>query len=718
MLIKGPKYCPESKINDSLLYLDVQKFIRRLTLNDFFYEIPPVNNDPSLIFPHSNFFPNYENKKAFSTYIQTISSATIDLIGLNSVENKENSVENKIAKSIRSLKDIIICKADKTNTIVILKKKDYSKLINEHIEDKETYIKVNHSKYENSKKQLLEFFIMNKEILTKKEYIAFTQNENNPCKFRVLPKLHKSKLFEIEQNKTDETGYLKCEIPMDLKSRPIVNNINSPTSLLSKFIDKILKKFVIKIDSYLKDSYEFLRYLPKTTGKKSILCTFDVTSLYTNIKHSLGLKAIEYYLDKYPDLYDARFTKEFIIKGLELILTNSIFYYENEYYLQICGTAMGTIVAPTYASLTLGFLETKMYEICKNINPILEEIIKKTFKRYLDDCFIIIDEDLIKTTHLNDILNSLDDNIKFTSETNKNSISYLDILVLKNQETISTDIFFKPTNNFNYIPFNSNHPRHVKRNIPYNLANRIKTIVSDTELCNKRLNEMKIILLHLNYPKKLIENAILKSKNTLNIKKKIQHDEKNMLPLVGTYSNLSKSLFNDKIKPIVNNMKMNIDTKNALSNKKIINSYRQTPNLMTLLMINSNFKVSKCKKPRCKCCNILIEYKNEIKINNHTIEINSNVNCTSKNVVYILFCDGCQQFYIGKTETNFNLRLNLHRNHIDNPTYTVLNVSRHIQQCKKTFKASILFQTKNEDIYLITYMENYFIGLLKPSLNA
>ena len=36
--------------------------------------------------------------------------------------------------------------------------------------------------------------------------------------------------------------------------------------------------------------------------KNSKLVSFNVTSLYANLSHELGLKAIEYWLDKHPEM--------------------------------------------------------------------------------------------------------------------------------------------------------------------------------------------------------------------------------------------------------------------------------------------------------------------------------------------------------------------------------------------------------------------------------
>ena len=88
---------------------------------------------------------------------------------------------------------------------------------------------------------------------------------------------------------------------------------------------------------------------------------FNVTSLYTNIPHELGLKAIEYWLDKYPELIHSRFNKSFILEALKLFLNNNHFVFNEEFFHQIDGTAMGTIVAPTYAALVMGYLEIQFY---------------------------------------------------------------------------------------------------------------------------------------------------------------------------------------------------------------------------------------------------------------------------------------------------------------------------------------------------------------------
>ena len=66
------------------------------------------------------------------------------------------------------------------------------------------------------------------------------------------------------------------------------------------------------------------------------------------------------------------------------------FHFDNKFYRQIQGTAMGTKMATTYATLVLGYLENKLYSEYEKIfgEEEKEEFIK-AFKRFLDDYFLI-----------------------------------------------------------------------------------------------------------------------------------------------------------------------------------------------------------------------------------------------------------------------------------------------------------------------------------------
>ena len=60
---------------------------------------------------------------------------------------------------------------------------------------------------------------------------------------------------------------------------------------------------------------------------------------------------------------------------------------------------MGTIVAPTYATLVMEYLEIKFYKKCKNEFGVDNgKYIEENCHRFLDDCYIVLD-----TTNINSL---------------------------------------------------------------------------------------------------------------------------------------------------------------------------------------------------------------------------------------------------------------------------------------------------------------------------
>ena len=59
-------------------------------------------------------------------------------------------------------------------------------------------------------------------------------------------------------------------------------------------------------------------------------------------------------------------------------------------------------------------------------------------------------------------------------QTSKYQLPFLDVMVIKSNTSISTDIYFKSTDSKQYLNFKSRHPKHTKVNIPFSLAREIK----------------------------------------------------------------------------------------------------------------------------------------------------------------------------------------------------------------------------------------------------
>ena len=184
---------------------------------------------------------------------------------------------------------------------------------------------------------------------------------------------------------------------------------------------------------------------PKSVPEDSILATFDVVGLYSNICHDLGLKAINYWLEKYPEFIPNWIKKTFILEGINIVLTNNLIQFNDQNYIQLKGVAMGTKMAPCYAALTLAFLEEEL------LYPKIERIFgiesatyfKESYERFLDDCFLIWQKSRGSVNLIQECLNDLNKDLKFTMELNSNEgIHFLDLTVMINKNFgIETDIY-------------------------------------------------------------------------------------------------------------------------------------------------------------------------------------------------------------------------------------------------------------------------------------
>ena len=358
------------------------------------------------------------------------------------------------------------------------------------------------------------------------------------------------------------------------------------------------------LKSYIKNDWDFRRKLPSHIEYSSTLYSCDIVSLYTNITHELGLTALEYYIDKYRTLLPSRFTKAFILESVAFILNNNNFFFDNILYHQSIGTAMGTIFAPPYACLAIGFLEeTKLYpQIERIFDNHLSSLIIEYFFRFMDDGFSPWPDDADINIFIN-LLNDLHPSIKLTLEAATKSVTdgvgtqklnFLDItIILHETGHIETDIFYKATNSHEYLRYDSHHPQHIKDNIPYNLAKRIIVFCSNSDTEQLRLTELKKWLLNCGYPRKIIEKKIYSARLQGPANKPDTSDRE--ITFVTTFSSkFESSHITKKCANLLKNTK-NEEVKKVFDNTRIISALRQPKNLLHhltkyLLLLNSQKK--------------------------------------------------------------------------------------------------------------------------------
>ena len=72
--------------------------------------------------------------------------------------------------------------------------------------------------------------------------------------------------------------------------------------------------------------------------------------MHTNIPHTNGINACRSFHNRYST--DPALINDFPIL-IDFILTHNLFKLNNDHYLQIKGTAMGTKMAPAYANIPM-----------------------------------------------------------------------------------------------------------------------------------------------------------------------------------------------------------------------------------------------------------------------------------------------------------------------------------------------------------------------------
>ena len=460
----------------------------------------------------------------------------------------------------------------------------------------------------------------------------------------------------------------------------------------------------------------------------STLVTLDVKNLYSSIPHELGYEALKYWLTKYPEDLHIRFSINFVLDSAKLILENNILQFNNNFYKQIKGTAMGTKFAPNYATLTLGFLEIKMYTLIEQIHGNTSIYLKSHFKRFLDDCFIIWPEELFPIEDFFQILNGLNEHIQFTKSEDKSEIPFLDILVKIKDNVIITDLYIKPTDTQQFLDYRSCHPRHTRHNVPFNLARRICTIVSDTELRDTALKELHHTLLQRNYPTQLISHAINKAKEieVQELRRTSVKTPTKALIVVTTY-NPNNPDFIHLARPVLPILYDEGKFGTRLREEGLLHSKRQPPNLKRLLTkakFGTNpdtFTVTKCNNKRCKCCNHLLTGPTTT-IGQHTFKAGCSMTCITSNLIYVLKCANCELFYIGETGDRLVDRVRVHRQQSKIGSTIELPVHKHFKSCTKDSDLKFYIfpfykMPVNASKLQRLNMELHFINKFAPTLN-
>ena len=590
--------------------------------------------------------------------------------------------QRKALDALNNRDDLIITQADKGGAIVIWGIQEYLNEADCHLQNTEFYEVLPQDPFTEYQVQITNSLekLYSDNLIDKKTTTALKPVNTKPARFYLLPKIHKP----------------------NNPGRPVISSTNCHTTKLSKFVDHYIQPLAKQLKSYIRDTTEFLNKITNlhtAMPPGAILVTMDVKSLYTNIQHNEGLAALKICLNNRSITYPST---EVILTLMKLILTLNCFNFNGKSYLQIKGYAMGTVSAPSYANIFMGhFEETHIY-------PLISEDCLY-YARYIDDIFFIYTGGQAKLDTFITHLNTLHNSIKFDLCSSTHSIAFLDTLVyIDNNRKLQTTLYTKPTDTHSYLHFRSAHPWHLKINLPLSQALRIRRICSEDSELTKNMDKLITHFTTRGYKHQTVRELTLKAmsiprEDTLKLTCK---PTSNRIPLITTF-NSSLPPLSSIIHKRWGTLKLKPHLSTLFKEPGLI-CFRRPPNTRDIIgsnLIIDNKVVQKrplthtvhfcqpCNKKGSLCCTQILS-TNSFKstITSKTYKIFHNSNCRSKNIIYLLTCRLCQKQYVGKSETQFNLRLNLYRNRIYSARHNSLTpVEKHFREQGHDFNRDAIF---------------------------
>ena len=144
--------------------------------------------------------------------------------------------------------------------------------------------------------------------------------------------------------------------------RPIVSPTNTYNYNFASYLVSVLQPISTNCFS-VKDSFSFAEWAKQYTHNGEFMCSFDVSSLFTNVPLD---ETIEICLDKLCALANPPSLPRLVLKNLLLFATKkSHFVFDGQCYDQIDGVAMGCPLCPVLAIFICDFEEKW---VLKNIN--------------------------------------------------------------------------------------------------------------------------------------------------------------------------------------------------------------------------------------------------------------------------------------------------------------------------------------------------------------
>ena len=479
--------------------------------------------------------------------------------------------------------------------------------------------------------------------------------------FYLLPKIHKPRD--------------KWPQPNMPEGRPIVSDCGSESYNVSQYIDSFIRPISIRHSSYLKDTYDFISKIRgQKIPKNALLVTADVSSLYTNMNIDRTLQVTKNALARYPD---PQRPDDHILRLLEITLRKNDFTFDGEFFLQICGTAMGKSYAPGLADLYLEEFDEKAKHGYK-INPLL-------YFRFLDDIHFVWTGTTEELKDFEIYLNSIIDGIHITFTFSHEKVNFLDTTIyrtydaLTDSHTLQTRVYFKDTDTHQLLHKQSFHPRHTFTGVLKAQLLRFKRISSSFSDYSDTCSILFAALRKRNYSKSLLRKMKRDIWITNDYVSSKTNNQKQILPIVIPYNKIGIELARSWKSIIGQGQLFGEDSRliTAFCNgknvyQKLVRSSISVSGLDTnsngrlhrsLTTRNNSIKPGsvRCPNTKCKACSYIVETSSfSSSHNNRTYRLHNKFICTSSNIVYLVTCSKCHMQYVGETGRSLRDRITDH----------------------------------------------------------
>ena len=398
---------------------------------------------------------------------------------------RKNLHDIKILSNLRKDPSIIITKADKSNSLVVMDTADYDNKIFSLLKDTSTYKPITHDPTDQFTNNIINELKQLKQNgkITPQLYNKFYPRGSFCPKFYGLPKLHKQ------------------GIPL----RPIVACTKAPASNIGKWLCTAFKPLLYSQNSYISNSADLVKKLNNTSiSENTIISSFDIVSMYTNIDVATSEQLLKTKIEENYHLIEDSATGidgEVLFNLVKICNKFSMYFqFRDSFYQQINGLPMGAALSGLLANIYVENLE----------NWALNSYFLKHvyWGRYMDDVISLWNYGETELRGFLDHLNTYDRNLQFTLEIEfENKLPFLDVLIIRNANNFDFTIYRKPTQNNRYLHFNSNHPPQVKRAVVTSLIDRALNICSDSYI-KAEINFIRDILFGNGYPIPFVNNTI------------------------------------------------------------------------------------------------------------------------------------------------------------------------------------------------------------------